>query len=363
MKNGKNAMDFKKKLKILYIINSLDIGGAENLLCHVLKEIVKRQANITLCTLYGKGKPDEKLVSEGIKIHDLSLKNKYSIKAAVSLSHLYKQGRFDVVHAHLFPSGYYAALASMIFKPKLLIYTEHSISNRRRNYRLIHPLEKFIYNHFNAIIAVGDIVKEELIKWLPAIESRIKIIPNAIPVGNSRPSERKDIDILFVGRLITDKGVDFLLKALAKIEGNYNTWIVGDGPERKNLEALASGLGIKSRVNFAGMRSDIKDLMNRAKIFVLPSRREGISLALLEAMSSGLPAVASAIGGNKEVITHGEDGLLITPEDIMQLSFSIRGLLEDDGLRQRLSIKAKWEIEEKYSIGQHIDKLMNVYRN
>lgn len=362
-----NFQDYKNKKspKILYIINSLDIGGAETLLYHTVKEIVKKGlADVTVCTLYGKGALGEKLASEGgVKIIDLSLKQKYSHKAIVCLLNLFKENEYNIVHAHLFPSGYYAAIASLFSKSVKLIYTEHNVFNRRRKYKFIRPIERFIYKRFNVIIAVGNIVRAELIKWLPSINNKVITIPNAIPIEYCSETANKDIDILFVGRLEKVKGVDILLKAVKKLNGNYKTVIVGDGSERKNLECLANELELNDNVSFTGIRYDVIDFMCRAKVFVLPSRWEGIPLTLLEAMSLGLPVIATKVGGNTELINSNENGVLVEPDNIREFVDNIKLLMGNTFLRDQLGDKAKKKLAEKFSIDAHVDKLINIYVN
>jgi len=351
-----------KSPRILYVINSLGIGGAETLLYNVASEIHKNKiADIDICTLYGKGNLGEKLHSEGLRIYDFSFEHKYSCKAVAELKKLIKNGKYDIVHAHLFPSGYYAALSSFLIEPHRLIYTEHNIYNRRRKYKLLRPLENIIYNRFDKIIAVSNTVKDELKNWLPAVSKKTVVIPNAVPI-NACSELNKDIDILFVGRLEKVKGVDLLLDALKILNKGYKTFIVGNGAERKNLESLARNLGLHDSVVFTGARSDVKDFMCRSKIFVLPSRWEGIPLALLEAMGLGLPVIASKVGGSVEVIQHGVDGLLVTPEDTGELSRLITETLADDILRERLGCNAKVKIKERYSLEQYVDRLMEIYR-
>lgn len=349
-------------MKILYIINCLDIGGAETLLYNTVREIVKiKLADITVCTLYGKGALGKRLSSEGIRVIDLALKKKYSYKAIVYLLNLIKKNEYNIIHAHLFPSGYYTAITSLLSKSAKLIYTEHSVFNTRRKYKPLRFLEKFIYGRFDAIIAVGNIVKVELVKWLPSINSKVITIPNAIPIEHCNEIANKDIDILFVGRLEKVKGVDILLKALKNLDKKYKTVIVGDGSERGNLECLAKELGLNEKVAFTGTRYDVKDFMCRSKIFVLPSRWEGIPITILEAMSIGVPVIASKSGGNSEVIEDGENGLLVEPENSKDLETALNKLLEDTFLRNKLSDKAKSKFREEYSIDKYIRRLIITY--
>lgn len=191
----------------------------------------------------------------------------------------------------------------------------------------------------NAFVALSPRIADELLKaGYPA--AKIKTIANGVPV--SELSKSKDVtnhNVIFVGRLADEKGIDTLLEAWPAVVGRVPSArlkLVGDGPLRGPLTQQAQRLGIAASVEFCGARTDVTQLLDQSGLFVLPSREEGLSIALLEAMAQALPVVASDIPGNRILITHGQTGLLFKPGDAKGLAESItQSLLDRDEARAR----------------------------
>ena len=158
-----------------------------------------------------------------------------------------------------------------------------------------------------------------------------------------------------VGRLVPAKAPDVFLRAVslaaARVPG-LRGLVVGDGPLRAELEAGARRLGLGDRVVFAGVREDVEELLPGLDALLFSSLREGLSMAMLEAMAAGVPVVATEVGGTPELITHGESGLLVPPGDPGRLADALIGLLEDpagaDGIRQA----ARRRVEERFSLAR-----------
>lgn len=195
---------------------------------------------------------------------------------------------------------------------------------------------------------------------------RVRRIPNGAPAAlwrkESYDGSRR---LVCVARCRPVKGLDVLIRAFGRLaaeRGELALDLVGGGPERKALEALARGLGLSERVTFHGDVPDPTPFLRQADVFVLPSRAEGFSNALLEAMAAGLPCVATAVGGATEVITHGDTGLLVRPEDPAALEDAVGRALDDAGLRERMGRRARRRVEEDYSIASVADRYEALYR-
>lgn len=170
--------------------------------------------------------------------------------------------------------------------------------------------------------------------------------------------------VLFMGRLEAQKGLDVALEAWARVAPRRpaaRLVLVGDGPTRGTLEAKARELGLSERVSFLGTRSDPERLLQASQIFVLPSRSEGMSNALLEAMATGLPCVASRIGGNVDLVEHGATGLLTPPGNAAALADALNALLEDGGLRNRLGTAARGAVIARYGMDRVIRQYLDLY--
>lgn len=167
--------------------------------------------------------------------------------------------------------------------------------------------------------------------------------------------------LLFVGRLAVEKGLPFLLDAVAKVEGAILD-VAGDGPERKHLEMKTTRLGIAGRVRFLGYQSqsDVRKLMQQADVFVMTSLSEGIPVVLMEAMAAGVPVVATRIAGVPELVDDGSDGLLVLPGDPEATTAAVCRLLADPELRNRFAIAGRAKVEREFNLQSESSWLVRI---
>lgn len=201
-----------------------------------------------------------------------------------------------------------------------------------------------------AHVGAGELAAREVerLAGLPAGSIR------AIPLGVEEFSVRRDGDgrerprLGTIARLDRQKGLDVLLHALAEVPG-VDLEIVGDGPEREPLAALATECGVADRVRFAGWSDDSRAWFTRWDAFVLPSRYEGLPLAILDAMLAEMPIVATDVGSVSEAIVSGDTGLLIAPDDVTALAGALRTVVEDQAAAERLGRRARAVALERYT--------------
>jgi len=360
----------KEKIKVLEVIDSLGSGGAESLLKNFVLEAKKNNIfKIEIVTLYSKAIFKDEIKNTGISIWDLGLTFKYNLVGVIKLIKLIKKRKYNIIHVHLFPADIFAALASL-FLPKdiVWIFSEHSVFNRRRTFKIFKILDNFTYSRYSKIICVSKQVEFALISWMPSVKGKTNVLPNAIPIPKFlNLCSVKTYDILFVGRLIHAKGVEILLEAIKILKNKYSRnlkiAIVGEGSLKENLNNLAVELGVNGEVEFLGIRKDIEDIMVSSKIFVLPSRWEGFGIVIIEAMSNMLPVIAANVGGIPELIENGKEGILVPPENPKALARVIDSLLEDDELRKKLSQAAYKKVKEKFSIKKYSAHMLSLYRS
>jgi L-malate glycosyltransferase len=206
-------------------------------------------------------------------------------------------------------------------------------------------------------VAINPEVREELRAEGVAAE-RIVEIPNGVDMGpvRPRPDAAAVAKVVFVGRLHEQKGLGTLLAAAAHIRRQrpdlaFRIELLGEGPEEARLREHAARLDLDGHVRFRGHRDDVAAELAAADVFVLPSRAEGISNALLEALSVGAPAVVSDLPGNRAVIVHERSGLIVPVDEPGPLAQALIRLLEDEGLRDRLGTAGRRTIEERFTIG------------
>ena len=210
-------------------------------------------------------------------------------------------------------------------------------------------------------VAVNAALEEELrSRGVPV--GRIHRIPNGVAIGPvASPPEAPPVRLVFTGRLAAQKRLDLLLEALAPLAG-WRLELAGDGPERARLERLARGLELEGRVAFLGEVDHVGEVLARSHAFVLPSRSEGISNALLEAMAAGLAPVVSRIPGNEETVEDGESGLLVAPGDVEAWREALGRLVGSADLRARLGEGARRRAGEEFSIERVADGYLALYR-
>lgn len=208
---------------------------------------------------------------------------------------------------------------------------------------LLDGLRSISYRRAHAVTANSATVLAKMERFVPA--KKLRLLPNpVVPPPIPARAEARGQHFVTLGRLVKQKGTDVLLHAFARIADELPDWsleIIGDGPLRAELAALAERLGLGRRVTFRGYVDDPVDELMRAQVFVLPSRFEGMPNALLEAMACGLaPVVTDASPGPLECVRHEETGLVVPAENPEALAAAMQRLAVDDDLRERLAIQA-----------------------
>lgn len=211
-----------------------------------------------------------------------------------------------------------------------------------------------------------DVVAELTAAGVPP--DRIVEVPNGVEAHHTPRSDHRLHDpacVLYVGRLHPQKGLDILLHAFAALQRRLDhpstLRIVGDGPIRDTLKALADRLGIAAAVDFVGQRDDVGPDLDGADVFVLPSRAEGLSNALLEAMAAGVPPVVSNIPGNRDVVENGHTGVVVAVDDVAALASALARVLTDAGLRSALGAAARRTTDDIYSLDRVAARYRAIY--
>lgn len=367
-------------MRVLYLINDLATGGAQSGLYYLLKHS-RSISDFTgeVCVFHEPGIFGERLINDGVTVHKLGIKNRFSPSVGTHIYGLIKREGFQIVHVHLFPGLYWGAILSVFFPNCRWIFTEHSIWNKRRKLVWARGVERWAYRQYDRIIAISRSAGDSLVDWQPWLKSKLDIIPNCIDPSMFDISEenirKKRLDliggeqkklILFAGRLVKEKGVDILLRAVSLLEksaeiSNWHLIIAGDGVERARLTSLCSELNINEKVSFLGDRDDIPELMAASNLVVLPSRWEGLPLVLLEALAAGVPVVANNLGGVPEVMKNGVEGYLTPLENPQAMKEAITRILSDDDLARSMGKAGKIRAAD-YSVSSVSNQLFSLYR-
>jgi glycosyltransferase involved in cell wall biosynthesis len=233
-------------------------------------------------------------------------------------------------------------------------------------------LDRLVLRRFARVVAVSDAVRERLqrsgvpTRRIEFIRNGIDTEPFALTRKTSNPGNSNPLVVGLVGRLSWEKGIDVFLQAAARVLSEVphtKFTVVGEGPDRKQLENLIDTLGITASVSLAGRRDDMPAVYGSFDIMVSSSRQEGLPMAILEGMACGLPLVATSVGEVSSVVRDGETGILLSPGDPEALASAITALLRDSEKRRRLGSAARHLVESEYSAERMASEYLFVYRD
>ena len=285
------------------------------------------------------------------------------------------RGSFQIIHAHNAAMGVIASIVGWLIGKKVVVkipslkYVQYldggSVSREIRRWIVTRKTDRFIAvstEMLQALLEAG-IAPEKLALISNGIELKAPCNTDPSALRDEVSGDSEGPVVLFVGRLVKEKGVDRLLRVWASLPGHERMLllIVGDGPLREDLETQTRNLRLLPSVRFLGHQADVSKLYCVADLFVLPSYTEGMSNSLLEAMAAGLPVVASNVGGNKDVIKDQQSGFLVDWEDIKLCAGILSNLLSDPELRQRLGNAARRQVSA-FAMGHVTKRYHDIYQ-
>jgi glycosyltransferase involved in cell wall biosynthesis len=310
--------------------------------------------------------------ARGIETRHASMGNDLDLVSLLALRDAIRATEADLVHLHTGRATWLGGLAAWLAGVP-------AITTRRMDRPVAHGWRtRLRYERLvERVVAISPAVKRCLTDGgVP--ELRVSVIPSAVDPSRLRPLRTRDevrqgleasaesAVLLVLAALVRRKGVDVLVRALemlAKDGLRPLLWIAGEGPERSSLEALAREAGLAERARFLGRRSDVPDLLGACDVVVVPSRREGLGVAALEAMATGRPVIASAVGGLAEAVVDLRTGLLVPPEDPAALARALAELLRDPALREALGREGSRRVAESYSAEQMVESYVRLYES
>lgn len=354
----------KKDKNVLFIVRTMSLGGTENVvlqLCEILSDEVNK---IVVCS--SGGVHEEILKKMGIKhytVPDIASKNLRDMaKIFSTIKRIIKDENITIIHSHHRMAALYAELAS---KDSII-----KIANAHNTFDNKKKLTKIAYKH-TQLIAVGEMVKKNLVDYFKIPEQQVVVIHNAIKPFEGEyqkiellEQERANGNILIgnVGRLSEQKGMEYFIDAAEitiKKHSNVRFFIVGDGELKDELINRVKEKHLENLIQFLGYRSDIQNTMKQFDFVVLSSLWEGLPLTPIEAFSVGKTVIGTSVDGTPEIIEDKENGLLVNAKDVRQLSDAMNMLIEDENLRKELEVNAKKCYMEEFSF----DKLAKEYRD
>ncbi len=345
---------------VIHIIDRLPADGAERLLVDVLKNSSNNFKFMVLCLVEG-GVLVTELKEIGVPVIIFNKSSKYDIRILFKLIYWLIQQKPTVVHTHLFTADTWGRLAAFISRVPCIVNTVHSTNTWMGTIHRI--IDRTLSLVTDRVIACSHEVANVLIKSFKISEHRIKVISNGIDFKRFESvnlSKIKEIDsvsddiikIVIIGRLHPAKGHLDLIKAITELKNtnhNFHVFFVGEGDLQQDIIKQCTENGINDYISLMGQRSDIPSILAKVDIFVMPSHWEGLPMALLEAMAMSKAVIASRVGGIPDVITDGDNGLLIDKSDHFGLNNALQKLLSNPKLRENLGNAAKKSVLENYS--------------
>ncbi len=343
---------------IVHLLTTVHHGGAER----VVLELARRQrdlgADAKVICLQQLGDLLPAFTTAGIPVTLVPGSGRPgALRMAWRLGDALRAVNATVVHTHnsapQIAAGLGQGLRHWRRRGTALVHTEHGRIGDTRPALL--RWRRWTITDFDAVFAVSVDAQKHLLEHGIRSANGVDVVLNGIDLSRFAPRERRAVrgtHVVHVGRLDRIKGQDVLLAAMAHARESVPSirlTIVGDGPTRGELDAQVRRLGLEDVVTFAGAADDVRPFLQAADLFVLPSRSEGISLALLEAMATGLPIVATDVGGNREVIPVEGTGTLVAPERPDQLAAAMVTLLLDPELASAKGAAARREVEQRFS--------------
>lgn len=345
-------------MKIIHVISSMGIGGAQRLLVDLLPIQKKQGIDVSLLVLRSVDNDFSRIIYEaGIPICTIGMKSYYNPLAVSKIRAIIKE--YDIVHVHLFHSLYYCSLAARGVNVHM-VYTEHSTSNGRRKLPFLRPLESFIYGRYKRIVSISEQTQTALQKWIKGSGNRYSVINNGVDTSRFSCIKKTILpnSLIMVSRFAPAKDQETVIRALQYINKDASIRFVGIGANIEHCKQITKELGLSDRVEFLGARSDVADLIAESYIGIQSSNWEGFGLTAVEIMAAGKPIVASNVDGLKQVVEGA--GELFSKGDYKELSEKINHLLENKDYYNMLSQRSI-ERASLYDIHSMADKYHSIY--
>ncbi len=361
------------KIRVCFLETSLRIGGTETVVSQLMRRLDKKKFSPVLCCLYGPGVLGEQLVKEGYSVyHDLA-QNRLDARLPFKLWQVLRRERINALFIVNQPlTQFWGTWCGFFANVPVRITAIRSTGKINRIKRRL-LLNRLTFPWTNCITALSGMHKTYLIEREGIDARKIEIIPNGVDLERfaakgAQKGLRASLGLKenqkvvgIVAMLRPEKAHDIFLKAAAEVLTHCPATrfaVVGEGPEKSRLEALAAALKISESVHFLGARNDIPEILSLLDVAVLSSQPvvETVSNAVLEYMAAGKPVVATNVGSLSEQVEEGKTGFLVPSGDWQALAERVTELLQNPDLAAKMGEAGRKKVEKGYSVGRMVDK-------
>ncbi|HOW42783.1 MAG TPA: glycosyltransferase [Candidatus Omnitrophota bacterium] len=361
-----------KKINVMHIQESLDVGGMENGIVNLANHLNGEYFKVTLCCLNKMGSLCNRVNDKRVRIINMEQKEGLALFLVFKLIKVLRKEKIGIVHTHNFYSGLYGIIAARLAGIHVVIHGEHGTTILNKPIRILAM--RFLSRCVDKLFAVSHDLKEELMKKLNISGTKIDVLVNGVDIEHFRAAKeawnlKNDLGIPVsnfivgsVGRLVPIKNFKLLIGVKKKLDlAGFNTSciIIGAGPCRAELENYAKEIG--TEILFLGERDDISDLLAIFDLFVLTSLNEGMSNTILEAMACGKPVIATQVGGNLELVEENKTGFLVPSDNLEELFNAIVKLINNKKLLAHFGRCARDTVEQKFSLQAMVKNYEHAY--
>lgn len=355
-------------MKVIQVIPAFRLAGAEVMCENLCVALKNAGVDVIAVSLYSENTAiTDRLDKKGVRIEYLDKKPGFDASVIIKLVHLFKKEKPDVVHTHIYASKY-ALPAAAIAGVKKKIHTVHSMAQKEQG-SLGKKVNTFLYRYCGVVpVALSSEVKKSIGEVYGLQESIIPVVYNGIDL--SKCIRKNDYEangvftIVHVGRFMKVKNHKTLIRAFARFaekKESIRLQLLGEGELLDEMKDYAEKLKVADKVEFLGLQSNVYPYLNKADVFCLPSEYEGVPMTLIEAMGTGLPIVASNVGGIPDMLVNGENALLVEP-NYVAVEKAIEKLYNDVEFRIRLGNAAALRSEE-FSAKVMASSYIKIYRS
>jgi len=364
------------RIRLAHLINFLSPAGKEIGIIKLLNALNTDEFENYLI-VFDKVFDTLSLDPEKVRLISLNKRRGNDPLLPLKLARILRRHKIDLLHTHAWGTLVEGVVAGKLAGVKKIIHGEHGSFHKDAKRLMV---QRFFFNQADHLLSVSAVLADDLAATIGFRRDKMQAILNGVDTGRFYPDPEKrktqrelygfsesDLVIGTVGRTVAIKNQQLVIRAIHQLWDEFNNVhfvVVGDSPMysvKQELATLAAGLGVQEKIHLPGMKNEVPDLLNMFDIFVLPSFSEGCSNVIQEAMATGLPVVATNVGGNPELVQHEVSGFLFKNGDVDDLSRYLRRILSEPALREAFGRAGLKLAREQFSLPAMIAAYRNFY--
>lgn len=363
--------------KVLKVIGSLRPGGAETYVANVTPALRRLGIDVDVCALEKAGPLLGPLEADGVRVYDTPFPRAAGrgnvvkmLRTIDAIRRIVAARGYEIVHTYLFSSDLLGVTGARLAGCRRIIISRQAMHGWVHEPRaFLHTLEQGANLLANEVVACSRIALDDAVAHEPTLPRIRTIIYNAVDTNAYEPVHPKvdgTLRLVTVGALANRKGQEYAIEAMGQVKAagvDVTLELVGAGPDEAMLRELVARRGLERVVTFAGQQNDPRRHLGVADVFLLPSRQEGFSVALLEAMASSMPAIVTDVGGNAEALVDGDGGRVVPPLDPAAISRAVVELARRRGDLPAMGRFNRKRVVELFSIEAAARRLAEWYRS